>query len=141
MPKKEKKRNYNLRELRKRYSPSDITSDDDVEVIRKYFIDKQLEMVEYMSARLWSGNVKNKDTENVRINQAKTIINACNVGNRILKDMEYDKILSEVQDLKNAILYDNNGEEVIEIPPEKFDAIDDIDSKIRKLEENEWSDA
>ena len=138
--KKSKKRKYNLRELRKRYSPSDISSNDDVEDIRKYFVDKQLEIIEYMSARLWSGNVKSKETENVRINQAKAIINACNVGNRILKDFEYDKILKEVEELKSAILYTPEGDEVIMISPENFDAIDDLDSKIAKLEDNEWSE-
>lgn len=130
-----------LREIKREYEPSNISSEDDSEEIRKYFIDRMILMIEYMSAKVFSGNVRNKDSENVRINQAKTVINGCNVGNRILKDFEYDKILSEVQDLKNAILYDSNGEEVIEIPPENFDAIDDLDSKIRKLEENEWSDA
>ena len=74
------------------------------------------------------------------LNQMKVIINACNVGNRILKDFEYDKILNEVNELKNAILYDADGKEVIEIGPDKFDAIDDLDSKIAKLEENEWSE-
>jgi len=143
MTKQEQKKNknkYNLRELRKRYSPSDISSDNEYDDIRKYFIDKQIEIIEYLSARLWTGNVKNKETENVRINQAKAIVNACNVGNRILKDFEYDKILKEVNELKNAVLYDSDGVEVIEIAPEKFDAIDDLDSKIAKLEENEWSE-
>ena len=130
-----------LREIKREYKPSNISSEDDSEEIRKYFIDRMILMIEYMSAKVFSGNVRNKDAENVRINQAKTVINGCNVGNRILKDFEYDKLLIEVEELKNAILYDNNGEEVIEIPPEKFDAIDDIDSKIKKLEENEWSDA
>ena len=86
-------------------------------------------------------NVRNKDAENVRINQMKAVINACNVGNRILKDFEYDKILKEVSELKNAVLYDADGKEVIEISPEKFDAIDDLDSKISRLEENEWKEA
>lgn len=130
-----------LREIKREYKPSNISSEDDSEEIRKYFIDRMILMIEYMSAKVFSGNVRNKDAENVRINQAKTVINGCNVGNRILKDFEYDKLLIEVEELKNAILFDNNGDEVIEIPPEKFDAIDDIDSKIKKLEENEWSDA
>ena len=144
MPKKEEKKKkkpkYNLRELRKRYAPSDISSDDDSEVIRKYFIDKQIEVIEYLSARLWSGNVKSKETENVRINQAKAIVNACNVGNRILKDFEYDKILKEVAELKSAILFDEDESGVIEIAPNQYDAIGDLDSKIEKLEANEWSE-
>ena len=96
--------------------------------------------IEYMSAKIFTGNVRNKDAENVRINQMKAVINACNVGNRVLKDFEYSKILKEVQELKNAVLYDNDGNEVIEIAPDRFDAIDDLDSKIAKLEENEWSE-
>jgi len=128
------------KELKKKYKPSEISSEDDAEDIRKYFIGRMIETIEYMSAKVFSGRVRDKDSENVRINQMKVIINACNVGNRILKDFEYDKILQEVNELKNAVLYDNNGEEVIEIAPEKFDAIDDLDSKIAKLEENEWSE-
>lgn len=128
------------KDIKKKYKPSDISSKDDAEDIRKYFIDRTIETIEYMSAKVFSGRVRDKDSENIRINQMKLIINACNVGNRILKDFEYDKILSEVNELKNAVLYDSNGEEVIVISPDKFDAIDDLDSKIAKLEDNEWKE-
>lgn len=134
------KKTKGLREIKNEYKPIDISSKDESEEIRKYFIDRMIQMIEYMSAKVFSGNVRNKDTETVRINQMKAVINACNVGNRILKDFEYDKILKEVNELKNAVLYDNEGNEIIEIAPEKFDAIDDLDSKIAKLEENEWSE-
>lgn len=138
--KNEKEDKKTLRQIKKNYKPSDITSNDDVEDIRKYFIERAILTIEYMSAKVFSGAVRNKDTEKIRIDQMKLVINACNVGNRILKDFEYDKILKEVNELKTAILYDQDGEEVIEIPPEKFDAIDNLDSKIAKLEENEWSE-
>lgn len=135
-----KEKTRGLRDIKKLYHPIEISSDNDSEEIRKYFIDRMILTIEYMSAKIFSGNVRNKDAENVRINQMKAVINACNVGNRILKDFEYDKILSEVHELKNAILFDSDGNEVIEIPSDKFDAIDDLDSKIAKLEENEWSE-
>lgn len=135
-----KEKTEGLREIKKKYHPIEISANDDSEEIRKYFIDRMILTIEYMSAKIFSGNVRNKDSENVRINQMKAVINACNVGNRILKDFEYDKILSEVNELKNAVIYDNNGEEVIVISPEKFDAIDDLDSKIAKLEDNEWKE-
>lgn len=136
-----KEKTKGLRDIKNQYKPIDISSKDDAEDIRKYFIDRMILTIEYMSAKIFSGNVRNKDAENVRINQMKAVINACNVGNRILKDFEYDKILKEVSELKNAVLYDADGKEVIEIAPEKFDAIDDLDSKISKLEENEWKEA
>lgn len=136
-----KEKTKGLRDIKNQYKPIDISSDDDSEDIRKYFIDRMILTIEYMSAKIFSGNVRNKDAENVRINQMKAVINACNVGNRILKDFEYDKILKEVHELKNAVLYDADGKEVIEISPEKFDAIDDLDSKISRLEENEWKEA
>ena len=128
------------KQLRRKYQPSDITAENDTEEIRKYFIGRMIETIEFMGAKVFSGRVRDKDSENVRINQMKVIINACNVGNRILKDFEYDKILKEVNELKNAVLYDNEGREIIEIAPDKFDAIDDLDSKIAKLEQNEWSE-
>ena len=136
-----KEKTKGLRDIKNQYKPIDISSKDDAEDIRKYFIDRMILTIEYMSAKIFSGNVRNKDAENVRINQMKAVINACNVGNRILKDFEYDKILKEVHELKNAVLYDADGKEVIEISPEKFDAIDDLDSKISRLEENEWKEA
>ena len=105
------------KQLKRKYEPSDISSNDDAEEIRKYFIDRMIQTIEL-----------------------KVIINACNVGNRILKDFEYDKILSEVNELKNAVLYDNEGGEIIVISPDKVNAIDDLDSKIAKLEDNEWSE-
>ena len=127
-----------LREIKKNYKPSDISSKEDSEEIRKYFIDRMILMIEYMSAKVFSGNVRNKDAENVRINQAKTIINACNVGNRILKDFEYDKILKEVNELKSAILYEGEDGQIIEIHSDNV--IDELDSKIEKLEANERSE-
>jgi len=135
-----KEKTKGLREIKRKYKPIEISANDDTEEIRKYFIDRMILTIEYMSAKIFSGNVRNKDAENVRINQMKAVINACNVGNRILKDFEYDKILKEVYELKNAVLYDNDGVQVIEIAPDQFDAIDNLDSKIAKLEENEWSE-
>ena len=135
-----KEKTKGLRDIKKQYKPINISADDDTEEIRKYFIDRMILTIEYMSAKIFSGNVRNKDAENVRINQMKAVINACNVGNRILKDYEYDKLLDEVYELKKAVIYDNDGNEVIEIAPDKFDAIDSLDSKLKKLEENEWSE-
>ena len=135
-----KEKTKGLREIKRKYKPIEISANDDVEEIRKYFIDRMILTIEYMSAKIFSGNVRNKDAENVRINQMKAVINACNVGNRILKDFEYDKILKEVSELKSAILLDNDGASVIEIAPENYEAIGNLDSKIAKLEANEWSE-
>lgn len=136
-----KKKTKGLREIKKRYKPIEISANDDSEEIRKYFIDRMILTIEYMSAKIFSGNVRNKDAENVRINQMKAVINACNVGNRVLKDFEYSRILKEVNELKNAVLFeDDDGMAVIEIAPENYSKIENLDSEIAKLEENEWKE-
>ena len=137
-----KKKTQGLRAIKKKYKPIEISANDDTEEIRKYFIDRMILTIEYMSAKVLSGNVRNKDAENVRINQAKTVINACNVGNRVLKDFEYSRILKEVNELKNAVLFeDDDGRAVIEIAPENYSKMENLDSEIAKLEENEWKEA
>lgn len=136
-----KEKTKGLRDIKKLYKPIDISANDDSEELRKYFIDRMILTIEYMSAKIFSGNVRNKDSENVRINQMKAVINACNVGNRILKDFEYSRILKEVNELKKAIIYeDDEGKAIIEIAPESYDAIEDLDSQISKLEDNEWKE-
>ncbi len=135
-----KKKTKGLREIKKRYKPIEISANDDSEEIRKYFIDRMILTIEYMSAKIFSGNVRNKDAENVRINQMKAVINACNVGNRVLKDFEYSRILKEVSELKNAVLFDDDEKGVIEIAPENYSKIENLDSEIAKLEENEWKE-
>ena len=130
----------NINDLKKNFEPSEISSKDDSEDIRKYFIDKAIETIEYMSNKVYKGRIRDVQYEKIKIDQLKLVINACNVGNRILKDYQYDNLQREVSELKNAILYDSEGNEIIEIPPEKFNAIDDLDSKIAKLEEDEWSE-
>ena len=67
------------KQLKKKYEPSDITSDNDAEEIRKYFIGRMIETIEYMSAKVFSGRVRDRDAENIRINQMKVIINALNM--------------------------------------------------------------
>ena len=115
-----------------------VNSHSDNEEIRKYLIDKTLETIEYMSEKVYKGRVRNPKNEQIRINQLKTIINACNVGNRILKDAQYDMLLKEVKELKNELIYNSQSDDIIEITPEQIKKIENLDDEIIKLEENEW---
>ena len=53
------------KELKRKYEPSDITSANDSEEIRKYFVDRMIQTIEFMSAKVFSGRVRDKDSENV----------------------------------------------------------------------------
>ena len=47
---------------------------------------------------------RNGENEKIRIQQYKTIINACNVGNMILKDKQLDKYEKDIITLRNGLL-------------------------------------
>ena len=106
--------------------------------IRKYFIDKAIETIEYMSNKVYKGRIRNEEHEKIRINQLKLVINSCNVGNRILKDYQLDLLQREMEVLKDGlIMNDSSDESVIEISPQAIEEIEDLDEKIAEIKNGE----
>lgn len=126
---------------RQRYvKKTNITSRSPNHEIRSYFIDTTIELIEYLREREHNKHIRDKDKEKIRINRVKAMINACNVGNRILKDRQLDEYERELIELKQGLMYDTSSGDFIEIAPEKVCEIEDLDFKLDRLREQGVSD-
>lgn len=119
---------------------TDISSKSDNHEIRSYFIDTTILFIEFLKDRELNKYIRDKEKEKIRINRAKTIINACNVGNRILKDRQLDDYEKDLQELKRGLAYSENVEDIIELSPDKVQEIEDLDFKLEKIREQGVSD-
>jgi len=119
---------------------TDISSKSDNHEIRSYFIDTTILFIEFLKDRELNKYIRDKEKEKIRINRAKTIINACNVGNRILKDRQLDDYEKEMQELKQALMYADSKGDVIELSPDKVQEIEDLDFRLEKMRESGVSD-
>ena len=104
--------------------------------LRSYYIDTTIELIEYLRDREHNKYISDKEKEKIRVNRVKAIINACNVGNRILKDRQLDDYETELLDLKQGVVFDTSGE-VIELSPEKMQEIEELEFKFNKLKEGQ----
>lgn len=118
-------------------SRTEISSKSDNHEIRSYFIDTTILFIEFLKDRELNKYIRDKEKEKIRINRAKTIINACNVGNRILKDRQLDDYEKEMNELKQALIYADSQGDVIEISPEKVQEIEDLEMKFEKMRDGE----
>lgn len=115
-----------------------VTSDSPNHEIRKYFIDKAIETIEYMSKKAYQGRIRNEEHEKIKINQLKLIINGCNVGNRILKDYQLDLLQREMEVLKDGLVMKESEDiPVIEISPQAIEEIEELDDKIAEIKNGE----
>lgn len=119
---------------------TDITSRSPSHEIRSYFIDTSIEMIEYLRDREHNGLIRDNDREKIRISRVKAIINACNVGNRILKDRQLDEYERDLIELKQGLMYDKSSGDFIEISPDQVSEIEDLDFKLERIREQGVSD-
>ena len=102
--------------------------------IRSYLIDKTLEAIDYMSNKAYNGRIRDKEHEKIKINQLKLIINACNVGNRVLKDRQLDDFEKDLNALKHGLIIEaNSNKDMIEISSEDISEIEALDDKLLTL--------
>lgn len=119
---------------RQRYvKKTEITSRSPNHEIRSYFIDTTIELIEHLREREHNKHIRDKEKEKIRINRVKAIINACNVGNRILKDRQLDEYERDLIELKQGLMYDDSSGDFIEISPDKVSEIEDLDFKLERL--------
>lgn len=116
-----------------------ITSSSPNHEIRSYFIDTTIELIEYLRDREHNKYISDKEKEKIRVNRVKAIINACNVGNRVLKDRQLDEYEKEMQDLKHGLMLDSSGD-FIEVSPESVQEIEDLEFKFERLRDEGVSD-
>lgn len=117
-----------------------ITSRSPSDEIRSYYIDTTIELIEYLRDREHNKYIRDKDKEKIRVARIKAIINACNVGNRILKDRQLDAYEKELIELKQGLLFSNDSDDIIVLPPDKVQDVEDLEFKFEKLKEAGVSD-
>ena len=121
----------------KTYESIDLTSNSPNHELRSFFIDTAIQTIDYMNNKVFNGRIRDVEREKIRIQQLKLIINACNVGNRVLKDRQLDDYEKEMQELKNGLMYDVSSGEVIELSPDNIHDIDELDEKLARMKEDE----
>ena len=119
---------------------TDITSSSPSDEIRSYYIDTTIELIEYLRDREHNKYIRDKDKEKIRVARIKAIINACNVGNRILKDRQLDAYEKELIELKQGLMFSDDNNDIIVISPDKVQDVEDLEFKFEKLKEAGVSD-
>ena len=116
----------------------DVNSHSPNHEIRSFFIDTAIETIRYMSNKAYKGRIRNAEFEKIKVQQLKLIINACNVGNRVLKDRQLDEYERDIEALKNGLNFNaENDDEIIEISPEAIQEIEALDERLEKFKEGE----
>jgi hypothetical protein len=122
----------------KKHEKVDIDANSPNHEIRSFFINTAIQTIDYMSKKAYNGRIRNDEHEKIKINQLKLIINACNVGNRILKDRQLDDYEKDLEALKHGLMLNvDEDEDIIEISPETIQEIEDLDEKLASMKEGE----
>ena len=111
-----------------------VTSKSNNNEIRSFFIDTTIDVVNTMANKAMKGRIRDGENEKIRIQQYKTIINACNVGNRILKDKQLDEYEKDIITLRNGLLSDEDASSDDELS-ENIIELDRLNEEIQKLKE------
>ena len=91
-----------------------------------------------MSNKAYNGRIRDEEHEKIKIQQLKLIINACNVGNRVLKDRQLDDYERDIEALKSGLLLNARAnDEVIVISPSAIAEIEALDKKLDKIKEGD----
>ena len=118
---------------------TNISSSSPNHEIRSYFIDTTIELIEYLRDREHNKYIRDKEKEKIRINRIKAIINACNVGNRVLKDRQLDEYERELVELKQGLMFESS-DDIIVLSPESVSDVEDLEFKFEKLRDEGVSD-
>jgi len=122
----------------KKYEKVDITSESPNHEIRSFFIDTAIKSIDYMNNKVYNGRIRDKENEKIKIQQLKLIINACNVGNRVLKDRQLDEYEEDMKALKNGLKIDyDSDEDIIELSPEAIQEIEALDERLAKMKDED----
>lgn len=122
----------------KKYEKVEITSESPNHEIRSFFIDTAIKSIDYMNNKVYNGRIRDKENEKIKIQQLKLIINACNVGNRVLKDRQLDEYEEDMKALKNGLRIDyDSDEDIIELSPEAIQEIEALDERLAKIKDED----
>lgn len=125
---------------RKKYVKTSITAQSPTQEIRSYFIDSLIEMNEYLKERELNKQIRDKDKEKIRIDRIKARSNVCNIGLRALKDRQLDEYARELAELKAGLMLNTDNDDIIVLPPDKVQEIEDLEFEFEKLKAGGVSD-
>ena len=128
------------RPRKKKYVPTTITAQCPTQEIRSYFIDSLIEMNEYLKEREYTGQIRDKDKEKIRIDRIKARSNVCNIGLRALKDRQLDEYAKELAELKRGLMLNPDNDDVIVLSPEKVKEVEEFEFKFEELRAGRVSD-
>lgn len=63
--------------------------------------------------KVTKGRIFNPENEKIKINMWKSLVHTCHTYNQILKDMQIDEIKYELQEIKNAMIYQQQTDDEI----------------------------
>lgn len=121
----------------KKFEVSEIDANSPNHDIRSFFVNTAIQTINYMGNKAYNGRIRNEEHEKLKIQQLKLIINACNVGNRILKDRQLDEYEKDLEALKQGFNINVESEDVIELSPDALKEIEDLDERLSKLSEDD----
>ena len=122
----------------KKFEVNEIDANSPNHDIRSFFVNTAIQTINYMGNKAYNGRIRNEEHEKLKIQQLKLIINACNVGNRILKDRQLDEYEKDMEALKNGLMVDvKSDDDVIELSPDALKEIEDLDERLAKLNEED----
>ena len=121
----------------KKFEVSEIDANSPNHDIRSFFVNTAIQTINYMGNKAYNGRIRNEEHEKLKIQQLKLIINACNVGNRILKDRQLDEYEKNLEALKQGFNINVDSEDVIELSPDALMEIEDLDERLSKLSEED----
>ena len=121
----------------KKFEVSEIDANSSNHDIRSFFVNTAIQTINYMGNKAYNGRIRNEEHEKLKIQQLKLIINACNVGNRILKDRQLDEYEKDLEALKQGFNINVNSEDVIELSPDALKEIEELDERLAKLNEED----
>ena len=121
----------------KKFEVSEIDANSSNHDIRSFFVNTAIQTINYMGNKAYNGRIRNEEHEKLKIQQLKLIINACNVGNRILKDRQLDEYEKDLEALKQGFNINVDSEDVIELSPDVLKEIEELDERLAKLGEDD----
>lgn len=93
--------------------------------------------INYLHHKAVNGKIRDAKNEKIKIDYFRALIYAINTANSVYKDKQIDKMESDIELLKNAIISADKSDNFDdEIADESINEIIDFDEKIKKIKDS-----
>ncbi len=93
--------------------------------------------INYLHHKAVNGKIRDARNEKIKIDYFRALIYAVNTANSVYKDKQIDKMESDIELLKKAIISDSNKSADDDIDTEKLNDLIDFDERIKKLKDSD----